>query len=70
MRKSKAGRRLNNYILVILDSCRYDSFVRARPGIMRRLGTVEARWSYASWTVPSLYCFNFGDRRHNLEIPR
>jgi len=64
MRKSKTGRRLNNYILVVLDSCRYDSFVRARPDIMRRLGTVEARWSYASWTAPSLYCFVMGLMPH------
>ncbi|HOL73204.1 MAG TPA: sulfatase-like hydrolase/transferase [Bryobacteraceae bacterium] len=45
----------NNYIIVILDSCRYDSFVAARPRIMRKLGRVERRWSYASWTAPSHY---------------
>jgi hypothetical protein len=43
----------NNYILIVFDSCRYDSFVRARPGVMRKLGRVERRWSYASWTGPS-----------------
>ena len=45
----------NNYVLVVLDSCRYDSFVRARPRVMKKLGTVERRWSYASWTSPSHY---------------
>ncbi len=45
----------NNYILVIFDSCRYDSFQRARPKNMRRLGKLERRWSYASWTAPSHY---------------
>lgn len=45
--------RLNNYLLVVLDSCRYDSFLRARPKIMRQLGPVERRYSYASWTAPS-----------------
>ena len=45
----------NNYILIIFDSCRYDAFVRARPKVMRRLGKVEKRWSYASWTAPSHY---------------
>ena len=48
-------RRNNNYILIIFDSCRYDSFIRARPKVMRRLGRVEKRWSYASWTAPSHY---------------
>jgi hypothetical protein len=45
----------NNYILIVLDSCRYDSFVRARPKTMKKLGRVEGRWSYASWTAPSHY---------------
>lgn len=45
----------NNYILIVLDSCRYDSFVRARPQTMKKLGAVERRWSYASWTSPSHY---------------
>ncbi len=45
----------NNYILVVFDSCRFDSFVRARPRVMRKLGKLERRWSYASWTSPSHY---------------
>ena len=53
---SRAGRRRhNNYILIVFDSCRYDSFIRARPKVMRKLGRVEKRWSYASWTAPSHY---------------
>ena len=43
----------NNYILVVFDSCRYDSFVKARPPVIKKLGKVERRWSYASWTAPS-----------------
>ena len=43
----------NNYILIIFDSCRYDSFIRGRPKVIRQLGKVEKRWSYASWTAPS-----------------
>ncbi len=43
----------NNYIIVILDSCRFDSFQRAGPKAMARPGKVEQRWSYASWTAPS-----------------
>src|SRR5579872_131614 len=45
--------RYNNYVVVILDSCRYDSFLRASPQVMPRLSPVERRWSYASWTAPS-----------------
>lgn len=45
----------NNYLLIVLDSCRYDAFIRARPQTMRKLGKVEKRWSYASWTSPSHY---------------
>ncbi|MGH9632810.1 MAG: sulfatase-like hydrolase/transferase [Bryobacteraceae bacterium] len=45
----------NNYILIVFDSCRYDSFIQARPKVMKKLGKVERRWSYASWTSPSHY---------------
>ncbi len=56
-RNGGSGRRdaRNNYIVVILDSCRYDSFMAARPRNMRKLGRAERRWSYASWTAPSHY---------------
>lgn len=43
----------NNFVLVVFDSCRYDSFLAARPKAIRKLGRVEKRWSYASWTAPS-----------------
>jgi hypothetical protein len=46
---------MNNYILIVLDSCRFDSFVAAEPRTIRRLGPLERRWSYASWTAPSHY---------------
>lgn len=46
---------LNNYIIVVLDSCRHDSFMAAEPKVIPKLGPVEARWSYASWTAPSHY---------------
>ncbi len=47
--------RRNNYILLILDSCRYDAFESAGLKHIRRLGEVERRWSYATWTVPAHY---------------
>jgi len=55
--KAKANNKVsgNNYIQIIFDSCRYDSFVEARPKTIRKLGKLEQRWSYASWTAPSHY---------------
>jgi len=59
---SRAGKRAssahpgqNNYLVVIFDSCRYDTFVEARPKTIRKLGKLECRFSYASWTAPSHY---------------
>jgi hypothetical protein len=40
-------------VVVVLDSCRFDTFVEARPRSLARLGEVERRYSYASWTSPS-----------------
>ena len=54
----------NNYILVVLDSCRYDSLVRGRPKTIRKLGKLEKRWSYATWTAPSHYNLLMGLMPH------
>jgi hypothetical protein len=54
----------NNYVLVVFDSCRYDSFIRAKPKVMRKLGRVERRWSYASWTAPSHFNLLMGLMPH------
>ncbi len=47
----------NNFIIVILDSCRYDSFMAAESKVITKLsgGKVEKRYTYASWTAPSHY---------------
>jgi hypothetical protein len=45
--------RSNHYLLIVLDSCRFDAFVAANPRTMHKLGTLERRWSYASWTSPA-----------------
>jgi Sulfatase len=55
----------NNYLLIILDSCRYDSFVAAETRNLRRLGELERRWSYASWTAPSHYNLLMGLLPHS-----
>jgi hypothetical protein len=57
--------RPNNYLLVVLDSCRFDSFVAARPRTIQRLGPLERRWSYASWTAPSHYNLLMGLLPHS-----
>jgi Sulfatase len=54
----------NHYVLIVFDSCRYDSFLAARPRTMRKLGKVERRWSYASWTAPSHYNLLMGLMPH------
>jgi len=47
----------NHFIIVILDSCRYDSFMAAETKHIPKLsgGKVEKRYTYASWTAPSHY---------------
>jgi hypothetical protein len=55
----------NNYLLIILDSCRFDSMVEANPVNILRLGTLERRYSYASWTAPSHYNLLIGLMPHS-----
>lgn len=57
----------NNYLLIILDSCRYDSFMAAAPKIIPKItqNGVERRWSYASWTGPSHYNLLMGLLPHH-----
>jgi hypothetical protein len=47
----------NHFIVITLDSCRYDSFMEAAPKTITKLsgGKVEKRYTYASWTAPSHY---------------
>jgi len=42
-----------NVVLVTLDSLRYDTWLAAAPKNLNRLGEVEKRYSYATWTPPS-----------------
>ncbi len=55
----------SNYVILILDSCRFDSWVRAGPTIMSRLGPLEKRYSYATWTAPSHYNLLIGLLPHH-----
>lgn len=55
----------NNFIVITLDSLRYDSFMAAAPKVITKLGKVEKRFSYASWTAPSHYNLLTGLLPHN-----
>jgi hypothetical protein len=52
-------------VIVVLDSLRYDSWLEASPTQLGRLGPVERRWSYASWTAPSHYNLLIGLLPHS-----
>ncbi len=54
-----------HFVLIILDSLRYDSWLAAEPKLMARIGEVERRWSYASWTAPSHYNMLMGLLPHS-----
>lgn len=49
-----------NLVFITYDSCRLDSALAARAPNLNRLGEIEARWSYASWTAPSHYTYMMG----------
>ncbi len=55
---------MNNIIIIIVDSARYDSFLKARVKNINKLGKIEKRFSYASWTSPSHYVFLMGIMPH------
>lgn len=55
----------NHLIHIVMDSCRYDSFAAAKTPNLARVGHVEARWTYASWTAPSHYAFLMGLMPHS-----
>lgn len=47
-------------VFITYDSCRLDSALAAKAPNLNRLGEIEARWSYASWTAPSHYAYMMG----------
>lgn len=61
----RSSEKRNNYILIVFDSCRYDALCRARPKTIQKLGTLEKRWAYASWTAPSHYNLLMGLMPHS-----
>jgi arylsulfatase A-like enzyme len=53
-----------NFVYIIMDSCRYDSYLRAKTPNMDRIAPGEQRWSYASWTAPSHHSIFMGQVAH------
>jgi hypothetical protein len=54
-----------NFITIVFDSCRFDSFLAANPKTILKLGALEKRYSYASWTAPSHYNLLMGLMPHS-----
>ncbi len=54
----------NHLVFLVLDSCRFDSFVRARTPNIDRLGEAQQRFSFASWTAPSHFTYLMGQVPH------
>jgi hypothetical protein len=54
----------NNFLFIVFDSCRFDSFAKARAPNILRLGALERRYSYASWTVPAHAVYLMGVSPH------
>ena len=52
-------------MVVVLDSLRYDSCQAAAMPNLAKLGVLERRWSYASWTAPSHYNLLMGLMPHS-----
>lgn len=56
---------MRHLMIVVLESLRHDVWLEADPTILRRLGPVERRFSYASWTAPSHYNLLMGLLPHH-----
>lgn len=54
----------NHIVFIVMDSCRYDTFMAAKTPNIDRLGEAEKRYSYASWTAPSHHAFAMGMLPH------
>lgn len=54
----------NHLVFLVLDSCRFDSFMRAKTPNIDRLGPAQQRFSFASWTAPSHFTFLMGQVPH------
>jgi hypothetical protein len=58
-----------NLVMLVLDSLRYDSLMEAGPKNISRLGEIQKRYTYATWTGPSHYNLLMGLVPHPDPIP-
>ena len=56
---------MNHLVVVVLDSLRWDTCLEAGMPNLTRLGAIDRRWSYASWTAPSHYNLLMGLLPHH-----
>jgi hypothetical protein len=56
---------VDNLVFIIMDSCRFDSYLAAKRPNMDAIGAGERRYSYASWTSPSHYTYLMGMIPHD-----
>ena len=54
----------NNFIFIVFDSCRFDTFQAASTPQIDRRGPTEKRYAYASWTTPSHAVYFMGVTPH------
>lgn len=54
----------NNFVFIVFDSCRFDSLLEAKTPNIDRLGTLDRRYAYASWTTPSHAVYFMGVTPH------
>ena len=60
----------NHLVIIVLDSCRYDSFHKAKHAYFSEIGELEKRYTYASWTSPSHYALLMGQLPHKNQSRR
>ena len=54
----------NNLLMIVFDSCRFDTFQAAKTPNISRLGELKKCYSFASWTVPSHVVYLLGASPH------
>lgn len=55
---------MNNLVFIVFDSARFDHVKAAKMPWLKRLGRLEKRFSYASWTSPSHFNYLMGVLPH------
>jgi len=59
---------MRNLVYVVIDSACYDTFIEAATPNMEKVGPVERRYSFASWTSPSHFVYLMGMTPHTSPV--